>query len=258
MVPSSCGLYSDAPVHGTLAIAVAPPNSNNFGPQVPLAARRQGVEPHFRYRCRNSGVCLRKDGSVIGGFAIQDTTGKPQPDIYLDGITLLPDMSLPPAPTAATISVSVDAGSRAASDQLADLRNRASSRKSMAKSWHIGANRWGGNGNSRFNWKLNANNACPRLGVSEWQQQRQYRQAARALVADEFVSGNTAAAERSVRSDASPRSAGYRRTLTVTTVRWTFRSRAVPRSPTWIAARSRDTIRADNRERTSVRGPWPA
>ena len=80
--------------------------------------------------------------------------------LVVDDISLLPDQSLPPAPTQATVAVTVNAQAGrhpispfiygmafAPDDYLTDLR--------------LGVNRWGGNDKSRYNWvQGNADNAA--------------------------------------------------------------------------------------------------
>ena len=159
----------------------------------------------------------------------------------MDDISLLPDLSLPPAPTAATVAVSVNlnAGRHpispyiygmafAPDDFLADLK--------------LGVNRWGGNDKTRYNWVLgNADNAA-----RDWEfRNRNATDSSTPMTpsssADKFVSENKAQ--------------GAATLLTVPTIGWVakdadnnHRSLDVP-SPGDTAGYNP----ADNQARTSVR-----
>lgn len=103
---------------------------------------------------------LSRFGDSITGFVFQAANGDTQPDIALDEISLLPDPSLPTAPTEATVAIAIDTAADqhpispyiygmafAPYDYLTDLR--------------LGSNRWGGNDKSRYNWVHgNADNAA--------------------------------------------------------------------------------------------------
>ena len=100
-----------------------------------------------------------RGGQQESGIVFQPDVSAAQP-LVVDDVSLLPDLALPPAPTAATIPVTVNAASGrhpispfiygmafAPDDYLTDLR--------------LGVNRWGGNDKSRYNWvQGNAVNAA--------------------------------------------------------------------------------------------------
>ncbi len=101
-----------------------------------------------------------KDGETITGVVFQAAGMAAQPAVFLDDITLQPDLTLPPAPTTATVTVTVD--------ERADLHPISRLIYGMAfappdylTDLHLGVNRWGGNDKSRYNWVLgNADNAA--------------------------------------------------------------------------------------------------
>ena len=169
--------------------------SSEFQAKVPLRRYLQR-DPSGRPGWQELQIPLTDLGAPPGGEAITGIAF--QPDIpaglplILDDISLQPDLSLPSAPTAATVAVSVnaDAGHHpispyiygmafAPDDYLADLK--------------LGVNRWGGNDKSRYNWVLgNADNAA-----RDWEFRN--RNAVDGSIppgpssaADRFVSGNKA------------------------------------------------------------------
>ncbi len=131
-------------------------------------------------------------GEAITGIVFQPEGSSPLP-LILNGISLLPDLSLPPAPTAATVAVSVNVNSGrhpispyiygmafAPDDYLADLK--------------LSINRWGGNDKTRYNWvQGNAENAA-----RDWEFRNRFvSDSGSALpkpssAADTFVSGDKA------------------------------------------------------------------
>ena len=129
--------------------------------------------------------------------------------LVVDDISLLPDLSLPPAPTQATVAVTVNVAAGrhpispfiygmafAPDDYLADLR--------------LGVNRWGGNDKTRYNWvQGNADNAA-----RDWGFRNRY-------ASDGSVPpGPSSAADRFVRGN---KARGAATLLTVPTIGWVAR-----------------------------------
>ncbi len=149
-----------------------------------------------------------RSGQAISGIVFQPDVGA-RPALVVDDISLQPDLSLPPAPTAATVAVTVNAGAgrrpispfiygmaMAPEDYIVDLR--------------LPLNRWGGNDKTRYNWVLgNAENAAHDWG---------YRN--RTAVNAVLPSAPSAAADAFVRAD---RAHGAATLLTVPTIGWVAR-----------------------------------
>ena len=144
-------------------------------------------------------------GETITGIVFQPDVSAPQP-LILDDISLLPDLSLPAAPTSATVAVSVNGSAGrhpispyiygmafAPDDFLADLK--------------LGVNRWGGNDKTRYNWVLgNADNAARDWGFRNRYASDGSIPSGPSSAADKFVAGDKARGAASV--------------LTVPTIGW--------------------------------------
>ena len=144
-------------------------------------------------------------GARISGVVVQ-SRGEALPPVLLDQISLLPDLSLPPAPTQATVAATVDLNadrrpispliygmSFAPTAYLSDLR--------------LGVNRWGGNDKSRYNWAHgNAVNAARDWG---WRN--------RWAASNRLPPGPSSAADDFARTN---RAAGVETLLTVPTLGW--------------------------------------
>ncbi|MDQ3815364.1 MAG: cellulase [Armatimonadota bacterium] len=91
----------------------------------------------------------------MDGFWIQDTSGTTQPTFYVDDITLIAKPSTPPPANGVTVRVDVTAWRRAISRWIYGV-NFAS--PSSASDLNIIVNRSGGNSQTRYNWRLNADN----------------------------------------------------------------------------------------------------
>jgi hypothetical protein len=219
-------------------------SSAKFGETVPLSRYAKpdpsGRSGWFLVRIPLAALGVPHGGEAITGIVFQPNLNAASP-LVLDDISLLPDLALPAAPTAATVAVTINpnAGRHpispfiygmafAPDDYLADLK--------------IGINRWGGNDKSRYNWvQGNADNAA-----RDWGFRNRYALDASvppgpSSAADRFVSGNKARNAATL--------------LTVPTLGWvakdadnTHQSVNVPSSD---ATAGYDP--ADNRNRTSVR-----
>ena len=245
--PCSTGGYGalSAFVYGDMTAKVCLVDSGgNWGAKAPLsryaASDPAGLPGWRRLRVPLADLGAPAGGETITGVVFQPDAGAAQP-LALDEVALLPDLSLPAAPTAATVAVtvSVNAGRHpispyvygmafAPDDYLADLK--------------LGVNRWGGNDKSRYNWvQGNADNAA-----RDWEFRNRFASDASvppgpSSAADKFVRGNKAQ--------------GAATLLTVPTIGWVARdsdnshqSVGVP-SPDKTAGYDP----ADNRNRTSVR-----
>ena len=149
-----------------------------------------------------------RSGQAISGIVFQPDVNA-QPALVVDDISLLPDLSLPPAPTAATVAVTINAAAgrhaispfiygmaMAPEDYIVDLR--------------LPLNRWGGNDKTRYNWVLgNAENAAHDWG---------YRN--RTAVNAALPPAPSSAADAFVRAD---KAHGAATLLTVPTIGWVAR-----------------------------------
>ena len=155
-----------------------------------------------------SALGAPRSGRAIGGIVFQPEVSA-QAALLVDDISLLPDSSLPPAPTSATVAITVNTQSgrhpispfiygmgMAPEDYVLDL--------------HLPLNRWGGNDKSRYNWVLgNAENAA-----RDWQ----FRN--RVAVNAAFPPVPSAAADAFVQAD---KAHGAATLLTVPTIGWVAR-----------------------------------
>lgn len=189
---------------------VAP--DNKFGEFVPLS-RFLKPDPSGRAGWKQvliplSALGVPRSGQAISGVVFQPAVAAKQA-LILDDVSLLPDLSLPPAPTAATVAVSVDlsAGRHpispfiygmafAPDDYLTDLR--------------LPLNRWGGNDKSRYNWAQgNADNAA-----RDWEFRNRYASD------KEILPGPSSAADRFISSN---KAHGAATLMTVPTLGWVAR-----------------------------------
>ena len=149
-----------------------------------------------------------RGGPPVSGVIFQPEESA-QPALAVDDVSFLPDPSLPSAPTAATVAVTVNAGvgrhpispfiygmAMAPEDYVSDLR--------------LPLNRWGGNDKTRYNWvQGNAENAAHDWGYRN-------RSATNATPPP----GPSSAADAFVRAD---RAHGAATLLTVPTIGWVAR-----------------------------------
>ena len=100
---------------------------------------------------------IEREGTGFSGVVFQDLTNKDQPTAFIDEIAFLPDPTLAPAPTSATVAVSVDMkkNSHAISPYIYGM---AFAPPDYINDLKLTLNRWGGNDKTRYNWQLG--NAC--------------------------------------------------------------------------------------------------
>ena len=218
-------------------------SGGKFGDAVPMS-RYLSPDPNHLPGWHRLRVPLADLGAPHGGEAITGLVFQPRQDasepVVLDEISLLPDFSIPPAPTAATVAVTVNAGAGrhpispyiygmafAPDDYLADLK--------------LTVNRWGGNDKSRYNWvQGNADNAA-----RDWEFRNRYASDASvppgpSSAADRFVQGNKAR--------------GAATLLTVPTLGWVARDSDNSHQSAGVPASDKTAgyNPSENRRRTSV------
>ena len=131
--------------------------SGKFIKQVALPAT-SGAWVVKKISLRELGV--KRAGDFITGVVFQDSTGSDQADAFFDEISFLPDPTLSPAPTKATIVVSVDV-KRNRRDISPYIYGMAFAPPDYMSDLKLTVNRWGGNDKTRYNWFLgNADNAA--------------------------------------------------------------------------------------------------
>ena len=199
-------------VHGHSRLNICTVGSDGkFNPAVSMekfAASADG-QGWARIRIPLTALGVAKFGGMITGVVFQAAGLAMQAPVAIADVQLLPDATLPPVPTQATVAVSVDVTADrhpispliygmafAPPDYLQDLR--------------LGANRWGGNDKSRYNWVLgNADNAA-----------RDWRFADRTANGDAPNGVPSSAADAFVRQN---RSGGAATLLTIPTLGWVAR-----------------------------------
>ena len=164
---------------------------NKFLPYV-SPARYLQPDPAGRpgwHRVRIPLAAFGAGDQAVTGLVFQPEVAAAAP-LSVDDIALLPDLSLPPAPLAATVAVSVSAATGrhpispfiygmafAPDDYLLDLR--------------LPINRWGGNDKTRYNWVLgNADNAAHDWGYRNRKAVDADLPPVPSSAADAFVRGN--------------------------------------------------------------------
>lgn len=242
-------------VRGTARVNVKVADGDGqFGPPAPLfnyvAADPRPTGAWRAVRIPLAALGLRRSGSAISGIVFQAAAEAREPSLYLDHITLQPDLSLPSAPTEATVTVRVDA----AADRHAispSIYGMAFAPGDYLRDLRLGLNRWGGNDKSRYNWAHgNAVNAA-----------RDWRWANRPAIDGPVPTRPSSAADAFT---AANRAAGAETLLTIPTIGWVARdsdqrhtSRNVPGHGGSALPGTDGAIAgydpAENRLRTSVR-----
>ena len=150
-----------------------------------------------------------RSGETISGLIFQTASAQSYPAISLDDISLLPDTSLPSAPTTATVGLTIDAakGRHPISPYIYGM---AFAPPEILSDLKVSVNRWGGNDKTRYNWvQGNADNAA-----RDWGFRNRY-------ASDGSVPpGPSSAADRFVRTNSA---AGAATLLTVPTIGWVAR-----------------------------------
>ena len=190
-----------------------------------------------------------RSGQAISGIVFQPEVST-QTALVVDDLSLLPDLTLPSAPTTATVTVTVNvqAGRHPISPFIYGM---AMAPEDYVTDLHLPLNRWGGNDKTRYNWVLgNVENAA-----RDWQ----FRN--RVAASASFPLVPSSAADAFVQAD---KAHGAATLLTVPTIGWVARdannanaSANVPGSGGSGLAGADGPIAgydpADNRRRTSVR-----
>ena len=152
-------------------------------------------------------------GVPRGGLAISGVVFQPlvaaREALLVDDLSLLPDLSLPAAPTAATVAVTINA--RAGRHAISPfIYGMAMAPEDYVSDLRLPLNRWGGNDKSRYDWVLgNAENAAHDWG---------YRN--RTATDAALPPAPSSAADALVRAD---RAHGAATLLTVPTIGWVAR-----------------------------------
>ncbi len=147
-------------------------------------------------------------GQAVSGVVFQPEIAARTP-LLVDDLSLMPDPSLPAAPTAATVAVTVNA--RAGRHAISPLiYGMAMAPEDYVSDLRLPLNRWGGNDKSRYDWVLgNAENAAHDWGYRN-------RTASNAVLPP----ASSSAADALVRAD---RAHGAATLLTVPTIGWVAR-----------------------------------
>jgi len=184
-----------------------PDAGGNWGPKVSLANYCRPSAGGWQIaRIPLGDLGAGRSGKSISGLVFQTVSAQTYPPISLDDISLLPDLTLPTAPTSATVALTVNAAAGrhpispyiyglafAPADMLADLK--------------VPVNRWGGNDKTRYNWvEGNADNAARDWGFRN-----------RFASDGSVLPGPSSAADRFVRAN---KAAGAATLLTVPTIGW--------------------------------------
>ena len=147
-----------------LNISVAKPDGQ-FGPQLPIAKYLLPEKRDGWYIAQIPlaalGVPKAETGkdARICGLALTANSTSVLPDVFVRHIALLPDITLPTQPLAATVAVKIDvaANRHAISPYVYGV---AFGSTAALSDLHPGMHRWGGNPNTRYNWLTNAWNSA--------------------------------------------------------------------------------------------------
>ena len=190
-----------------------------------------------------------RGGQDIGGIVFQPTVSAPEA-LVVDDVSLLPDLSLPAPPTAATVAVTVNA--RAGRHPISPfIYGMAMAPEDYVADLHLPVNRWGGNDKTRYDWvQGNADNAARDWGFRN-----------RFAVSADPPHAPSSAADAFVRAD---KAHGAATLLTVPTIGWVARDADNSHASTGVPNGSGPGLAgpdgpiagydpAANRSRTSVR-----
>src|SRR5579872_5003285 len=98
---------------------------------------------------------LGASGALIDRMDFYDNTSSAQPEMLLDDLSLANDGKAPPPPTTVNVTVRVD-GSRGRHSISPYIYGVAFAGETYLKANNLTLERWGGNGTSRYNWRLGA------------------------------------------------------------------------------------------------------
>lgn len=180
--------------HGTAAINVCAVGGDaKFMAYIPLQkfSKPTAMAGWSQVRIPFAELGIPKLGGTITGIVFQTAGAAQQPPVAIDDIILLPDLSLPPTPTKATIAVSIDPGAdRHPISPL--IYGLAYAPADYFKDLHLSLNRWGGNDKSRYNWVLgNADNAARDWRFADRNADGNAPNGVPSSAADAFVTQNT-------------------------------------------------------------------
>ena len=147
-------------------------------------------------------------GPAVSGIVFQPVISAPT-SLVVDDVSLLPDLSLPAAPTAATVALTVNA--QAGRHPISPfIYGMAMAPDEYLLDLHLPLNRWGGNDKTRYDWvQGNAENAARDWG---------YRN--RVALTAALPPDPSSAADSFVRTD---KARGAATLLTVPTIGWVAR-----------------------------------
>ena len=177
-----------------------------------ISASRSGGSGRLASRPPPAGRagCPAGRGRRSAGVVFQPEIGAATPALVVDDLSLLPDLSLPPAPTAATVARGGQRPVGPASDLAVHLWHGDGARGLRRADLRLPLNRWGGNDKTRYNWvQGNAENAA-----RDWQ----FRN--RVAVNAALPPVPSSAADAFVRAD---KAHGAATLLTVPTIGWVAR-----------------------------------
>lgn len=180
-------------IHGTAKLNICVvDNALKFNAPVPVKdyEKPTPMAGWSQVRIPLAKLGVAKLGGSLTGVVFQADGKGEQPPVALDDVMLLPDMSLPPIPTAATVAVTVDlgAGHHAISPLIYGM---AFAPDDYRQDLRLGLNRWGGNDKSRYNWVLgNADNAARDWNFANRTAYGNAPNGVPSSAADEFVRGN--------------------------------------------------------------------
>ena len=201
-----------------------PDGAGSWGPKVSLAKYCRPSTAGWQVaRIPLADLGAGRSGLTITGLIFQTASAQTYLALSIDDISLLPDLSLPTAPTSASVAITVDAaaGRHPISPFIYGL---AFAPPEVLAELKAPVNRWGGNDKSRYNWvQGNADNAA-----RDWGYRNRYASDG------SVVPGPSSSADRFVRANLS---GGSGTLLTVPTIGWVARdadnthaSTAVPNS----------------------------
>lgn len=198
-------------VRGHSRLTISTVTNSAFSAHVKISDYAGAKDPagfvHYTIPLAKFGVS--KPGGAIDGLSIQADGMGAQSAVDVDDIALMPDLSVPLAPTSVTVSIVIDT-SHATHAISPLIYGMAFAPPDYMTDLKVSVNRWGGNDKTRYNWKLgNADNAA-----RDWGWRNRFASSGNVPMtpgsaADDFVSQN--------------QSGGAETLLTVPTIGWVAR-----------------------------------